>query len=378
MSHDLPSRAGARRLPIDRILQGMLALVGFGTFALLVRNLDIEKLATSPGRSFPLLVAMVLGLATINYLCDTLAWWLVFDAPRPSFLRLVSIRLRCEALTNVLPGGAIIGEPMKIAMLRSSCGMGRVEATTSYLLSRFTMIVAQVFYVISGVAISYDAINRASVKAFGITYFTTAVLWAAFGILILLTSLLAALIWFKPLVRWLYPSQGDGPWHRRWNVIVAELHSIEDLIARSARKNGMALLGAFLLGFVAWALNGVELYIILRWLGLASGLGDGYALDAVSSIVRMVLFVLPIGIGAQDWTITGLMVAFGFADPVATSARIVALKRGREFAVIAIGLVMLLVMRRAPAPERGAEPDRSGDEFSLAGERHLSARPKEV
>ena len=103
---------------------------------------------------------------------------------------------------------------------------------------------------------------------------------------------------------------------------------------------------SLLCAFLAWALNAVEAYLIIRWLGIDGTFMQLYAIDSVSCVIRMVLFVLPIGIGGQDWTITGLMMAHGFSDPVGASATLVTLKRGREFLVIAIGLLLLLVMPR--------------------------------
>jgi hypothetical protein len=91
--------------------------------------------------------------------------------------------------------------------------------------------------------------------------------------------------------------------------------------------------------------------MIVRWLDIGGTFGQIYAIDSVSCIVRMVLFVLPIGIGGQDLTITGLMMVHGFSDPVSASATLVTLKRGREFFVIGIGLVLLLVMPRSSTIE---------------------------
>jgi uncharacterized protein (TIRG00374 family) len=373
-----PRETGPKRFPLDKLLQGIFALAGIGTFFLLVSKVDFRNLADAQLSALPGLILAVLSVATVTFLFDTLAWWILFDRHRPGFWSLVTIRLRAEAFTNALPGGALIGEPMKIVLLRRSTALTRAEATTPYLLSRFAMIVGQVFYIVTGVALSYDAMNRGDMRV-GSARFSTAVLAVAIGILLLFTALLAALVWFKPLVRWLNPSQGDGRWHRRWNVIVAELHSIEELIARSARNNGLRLFLALLLSFAAWSLNGVELFLILNWFGLGSSIGQGYALDAVSSITRMVLFVLPSGIGAQDWTVTGLMAAFGFAHPVASSANIVVMKRAREFIAIVIGLVLLRTMRRSGVSEAKQEVEEEGErEFPLTGERHLSAGRKEA
>jgi uncharacterized membrane protein YbhN (UPF0104 family) len=346
----------AKRLALGRIVQALLALAGFGMFAMLVRKVEFGQIISAASGSFPLLVLAILALAFINYSFDTLSWWLVAGEKRPSFWRLMSIRARAEALTNTLPGGALIGEPMKVMLLLESSTMSRAEATTSFLLSKFSIIVGQICYVVLGVALSFTIINNASHSAFGTGHVGWLVLAVSIAMLVLMIALLAAMVWMQPLVRWLLPTVPTSKWRRRWNGFVAEAHAIEALIARAARRGGGALMLSLLCAFIAWALNAVEAWLIVRWLGIDGTFMQLYAIDSVSCVIRMVLFVLPIGIGGQDWTITGLMMAHGFRDPVGASATLVTLKRGREFLVIAIGLVLLMLMpRRSPAAQPSAD-----------------------
>lgn len=329
-----------------RILQGVLALIGFGLFIGLVREIDFDVIDPIGSSSLALLVVSILGLALVNYAFDTLSWWLICGDKRPSFLALTSIRLRCEALTNILPGGALIGEPMKISMLIESTGMSRAEAATSFLLSKFAIIVGHIGYVILGVALSYSLVNHASVNVFGTEGVATIALVVALTLFLSLMCVLAAMVWVRPMARWLLPTQRDGRWFGRWNTLVAELQRIEELVG-TATRNGVGRLAlALVCGFIAWSFNALEAYVILQWIGVDLVFVNVYAIDAVSSIVRMILFVVPIGIGGQDWAITGLMTVYGVNDPLQSSAMLVVFKRAREFAVIGIGLGMLMLGSR--------------------------------
>jgi uncharacterized membrane protein YbhN (UPF0104 family) len=358
----------AKKLALGRIVQALLALAGFGTFAMLVRKVEFGQIISAPSGSFPLLVLAIIALAFINYSFDTLSWWLVAGEQRPSFWRLMSIRARAEALTNTLPGGALIGEPMKVMLLLESSTMSRAEATTSFLLSKFSIIVGQICYVVLGVALSFTIINNASHSAFGTGHAGWLVLGVSITMLALMIALLAAMVWMQPLMRWLLPTVPTTKWRRRWNLFVAEAHAIEALIARAARRGGGALMLSLLCAFIAWALNAVEAYLIVRWLGIDGTFMQLYAIDSVSCVIRMVLFVLPIGLGGQDWTITGLMMAHGFSDPVGASASLVTLKRGREFLVIAIGLILLLVMPRRAQVVQQSPADLQVEEEGLETE----------
>ncbi len=341
----------AAKLTVRSIAQAILAIGGLGMFIFLVRDVDFSQLDAATLETLPQFALLILALAFINYYFDTLSWWMVRGDKPVSIWLLMSIRARCEAITNIIPGGALIGEPMKIGFLLRSTSMTRTEATTSFLLSKFALIVGQTFYVLSGLAISYSVINRTSEELFGTENFATWVLIAAMGIFILLVAILGAMIWFQPMVRWFSTTNKQGKLHSLWNTIVDELHNIEKLIAAETRKRGGKLALAVLFACIAWSLNGVELYLILHWLGFDTWLAQGYAIDAVSAVVRMVVFMIPIGIGGQDWAISGLIAAYGYRDPVGVAAQVVVLKRAREFFVIGLGLLLLVIMPKGTSPD---------------------------
>jgi uncharacterized protein (TIRG00374 family) len=351
----------------SRIAQGVLALAGFGGFAWLLFRTDLGAIDRFSASSVAWLALLIAALAVVNYTFDTLSWWLICGRGRPSFLTLTSIRLRCEALTNILPGGAMIGEPMKIALLMQSSSMTRAEAATSFLLSKFAIIVGHIGYVVLGVALSYALVNQASTRVFNTPHVATIALVVALGLFLLLIGILAAMVWVRPMARWLLPSRRGGRWSGRWNTLVAELHRIEELIGAAARNGVGRLALALACGFVAWSFNAVEAYVVLRWIGADLPFSDVYAIDAVSSIVRMILFVLPIGIGGQDLVILGLMTAHGVAAPETVSAIVAIFKRGREFGVVAVGLALLALATRrdrafiCAAEESAVECDDAGD-----------------
>ena len=358
-----------------RLLQGLLALAGFVVFFSLVREVDFAAIGAASAGSLLMLGLAIAGLAVVNYTFDTLSWWLICGPKRPSFLSLTSIRLRCEAVTNIVPGGAMIGEPMKVALLVESAGMSRAEAATSFLLSKFAIIAGHIGYVVLGVVLSYSLVSQVSTRALGDADVAQLALAVALGLFLAMVGLLAAMVWVRPMARWLLPSRRERRWSGRWNTLVAELHRVEELIGAAARNGAGRLALALACGFIAWSFNAVEAYVILRWIGTEMAFGDVYAVDAVSSIVRMILFVLPIGIGGQDQAIMGLMTAYGVPSAASTSAALVLFKRAREFAVIAIGLVLLvLAARRRRGFDDGAPALVEQTDETLPASRESGAR----
>ncbi len=336
----------ASRFPVGRLLQVVLALGGITFFSLLARDVNFNTLPAASLDSLPAIILTILGLLLVNYTFDTASWWIVCGEKRPSLFRLALIRLRCEAVTNIIPGGAVIGEPMKVGFLMKSSVMTRPEATTSFLLSKFVLIVGQIVYIFVGLALSYSVIDNMSENVFGVGDFAMVVLGGALAVLLIILGFAAAMVLWQPMNRRFSFSEREGWIARWWNIGLKELREIETLVAREFRRHRYRLLLAVLFSFIAWSLNGVELYFIVRWLGIDADFFQIYSIDAVSVVVRMLVFVIPIGLGGQDWTIRSLAAAHGLPQPEVTAARMVVMKRGREFFVIGLGLLLLLVMPR--------------------------------
>jgi uncharacterized protein (TIRG00374 family) len=271
---------------------------------------------------------------------------------RPSLFRLALIRLKCEGVTNSVPGGAVIGEPMKVGMLMKQSGMTRPEATTSFLIAKFVLVFGQILYILVGLSLSYSVIGSVSHSIFKVDDFAAFVFIGAISMLLLIVSIAAAMVLVQPMNRKFRLSTREGWIARWWNVGLRELRQIETLVAEEFRRHRFRLVLAVLFSFIAWSLNGVELFFIVKWLNVDASFTEVYAIDAVSVIVRMLIFVIPIGMGGQDITMVGLASAHGFSNPETTVARMVVLKRGREFLAVGTGLLLLLLQ-----PKQRSLPD---------------------
>ena len=272
------------RFPIGRLLQVVLAIGGITFFTLLARDVNFGALPPASLSSLPELILIILGLLLLNYTFDTGSWWIICGEKRPPLWRLALIRLRCEAVTNVIPGGAVIGEPMKVGFLMRSSGMTRPEATTSFLLSKFVLIIGQIIYIFVGLALSYSVINNVSESVFGVGDFAMVVLGGALAVLLVILAFAASMVLWQPMNNRFSFSDREGWIARWWNIGLKELREIELLVAQEFRRHRYRLLLSILFSFIAWSLNGVELYFIVRWLGIDAGFFDIYAIDAVSVV----------------------------------------------------------------------------------------------
>ena len=134
---------------------------------------------------------------------------------------------------------------------------------------------------------------------------------------------------------------------RRW--IARRERSFQEVDATAAgffssrRRTKSAVLVAFLL---EWLVEGAETLLIVRCLGLPLPLGPILALDALGSLLRVVVFFVPAGLGVQDATLILLLGALGVPNPIAAGTALVLVKRAKEAFWIATGAALLLARGR--------------------------------
>ena len=108
---------------------------------------------------------------------------------------------------------------------------------------------------------------------------------------------------------------------------------------------------------VEWLVEGAETVLIVRCLGLPLPLGPILALDALGSLLRVVVFFVPAGLGVQDAALILLLRQMGVPNPLAAGAALVLVKRAKELVWIAVGS-LLLVAHRGPRNADGAPQGR--------------------
>src|SRR5262249_24740131 len=96
-----------------------------------------------------------------------------------------------------------------------------------------------------------------------------------------------------------------------------------------------------------WLCEGLETFLIFACLGVPIGFGQALAVDGLGSLLRVLVFFVPAGIGIQDAAQGMLLGGLGVPDPVAAGTAFVVVKRTKEIFWIAIGL-LLLAGKRVP------------------------------
>jgi hypothetical protein len=92
----------------------------------------------------------------------------------------------------------------------------------------------------------------------------------------------------------------------------------------------------------------------LRFLGAEATFTQAIALEATASILRILFFFLPAGIGASEVGFVTLLVAFGFPEAITLGAAYIALKRLKEAGWVVLGYFVLWFVGFNPFKRRSA------------------------
>jgi glycosyltransferase 2 family protein len=338
-----------------RLVSTVLTIVGLVAVFLLFRHLDAGALHRLVAASGLLLVA-ILGPNTVTFFLDTVAWYSCFPPDdRPTFGQVLAVRIAGESLTNALPGGVVVGEVWKLQTLaREAPAVPRDTVIGSLALAKLALASSQVVFVCLGALLGlrtlWDTVGHGSLLGI---FATLAAFLAFFFGPVLLVRRSHHATRARGGASALHPGpDDDGPGLRarlaRLRLGAARLAFVlGEQVGDAVRHRRKAVGRAFLLSFSGWVIGAGETYLALHALGIPIGIAESLTLESLGTIFRMVFFLAPGGIGAQDWGFTALLAAplsqSQAPDPVSLGASFALVKRARELVWIALGLLLVLV-----------------------------------
>lgn len=350
--------ASVRRAFETRWLGFALGAVALAGLYFVARNLDWEAtLGTlrQLGARAPLLLlpyAVVLSV-------DTLGWRFTFERPREiAYAGLWRVRVATEAVANSLPAGPALAETVKAFILQRRLGLPLSAAAGNVVLAKFALAISQALLLIVALALAMPTLSHNSFAVLGREGLEWYALSVAFGFLLFVSVTLWALSHGRLLSRSLHHGRRlSGGWLRdRLERLHPRLERIEHAFGAFARVPQLQTLAAIALFCCGWVCLGCENFVILRLLGSDVTLGQAISMEAVLSVVRIVFFLLPSGLGAQEAGYYLVLRAFGIPDPEVLAAAFMLAKRTKELVWIGIGYSVLssLHVRVRDAARSGA------------------------
>ncbi len=325
------ARPRRERWPVIRIVS---VLLGAALLAWLVLSSDVASLLADLGRIGPrLFVILVLELVVDAF--STLGWW--FTLPRAkrtgTYGRLFWIRSAGSALNEATPTATLGGEAAKIMLLRRQ--MSSDAAAASLLVARLSFSSMKAMFVAMGLAAVWSRLRLPREGSLA--------LLSSVALLLIGISLFAALQ-VRGLRMGTIGTLRHARLPTRWIAPTADwLHGVDAHLRdfyRARRGDLARSMSAHLCGLGCGAL---QIVLLMAWLGLSFDLGAALGIEAFSTLVGFLMFVVPGSLGVQEGGRMLIFAALGLP-------RSAALAVGVTFRVIsvieiAIGLCAWVVLQ---------------------------------
>lgn len=349
----LPAERHYSKWQLLFLLLGLLLLVGMvarvGVRALLAQALGI-------GWYF---VAIVLLFSAVHLL-RAFSWRLCLNEPGRGmrFGSLCGLWLAGEAVSHL--SFAWSGEAFRALTTRPAISLER--GLSAQLVSRVLYAYASLWWVAAGLVLAWQAVGRegtldsivflGTLVTAALLVLTTAALLAGGGTITPLTQWLARLGWqnslLTPMVNFLRVLESD----------------LAVLAARERRVLGY-LLGVNLVAAFAGV---VEVYLVLRGLGVPVSLSGSAIIEAFNKLLALCGYFVPGNIGVREAGNVLILQLFGFAAVAGLNLALI--RRARALVWVAVGAVVVLRLGLAPwvlsaRPAEAVPVDKLAKDVSL-------------
>jgi len=264
---------------------------------------------------------------------------------RTTLAQMLPVRLAGEALHVTMPAGFLAADGAAAMLLESRHGIPARDGVVAAVARKWLVMRSHAGYIAAGTLAGFAALAALSRDLVGSSALPWIVLASALVPLALSEGTRAALLGRSTLAR-LHATLARLPSRRLVRWLESRRPGIEATDAQIARLRvaGHATAVATLAFLASWCCEALETALLLRLVGAEVELTSVFAVEAGLSMVRSLVVLAPSGLGVVDLGYATMFLGLG-ASPASASA-FVLLKRGKEAAWVAVGFVLLAVLRR--------------------------------
>lgn len=320
--------------------------VALGILWLTFRQVDLGQVGSLLGN-----VGWWLLLVPIPYLFilvfETAGWRLAFTkvGVTPRFLPLLYVRATTEAVAQSLPGGLVFCESLKPYLLGRHCSVAVSEAVAGMAARRYLLLLSQSAYLLLIFVVGYSVLHGHSLRVLG----SGGLEWFVLGASVVLGG--AAYFLGGSLQRSRVAVAVRSLLHRipleaLRNALESRRQGFDETDAKLSRfftGSPLAHVRSGLFFLLGWLAESFEAFLLLRLLGVELDFISVACFEVVVVFARHALFMLPAGMGVQDWGYVTFLAALGVPDALATGAAFSVLKRAKEVLWILVGYGLLLL-----------------------------------
>ncbi|HEU5195932.1 MAG TPA: flippase-like domain-containing protein [Methylomirabilota bacterium] len=292
----------------------------------------LEPVRTLSWRIVPVLLLPYAAVALLH----TAAWRVLFTHAPVSLRRLFAVRLAGEALN--LGSASVGGEPVKVYLLRPAVPLA--EASAAQVVDKTTITLGQVLFLAAGLAVTFAAFDAPADFLRAMTLLLGVQVGAVAGFVMVQCIGLGG--WALRLLRRLGLANGEGR--------ASGLARFDATLAASYRERWGAVAASTLVHLLGWLAGSLEVYLVLRWLGVETSLTAALAIDAFGTGIKFLAFAIPGALGVLEGGYMLVFGVFGLGSGLGLSFTLV--RRLRMLLWSGAGLLILAWMRAAPVAAR--------------------------
>ncbi|NHQ60470.1 flippase-like domain-containing protein [Chlorobium sp. BLA1] len=279
------------------------------------------------------------------HVLESIAWFMLFPGSTVpiSFFKLLKIQLIAETVSMTLPAGVAVGEPLRPYLCFRFMGIPVPSGVASVAVRKLMLGVAQGIYTVFCAVAGFSFLQGVSFNMLGFGGLGSIMIGTGIGVFLIFLALLLLLlngkaaqtllallmrIPFKRVKTWLFSKESG------FLDTDVELKSFTGPFAKR-------LIPIMLIYVLAWFMLAIESYIILSLLGVKISFFQVLAIDASLTMLRVLFFFVPSGLGVQDLGYIAFFQALGIHDYLAYGGAFVLLRRFKELLWYAFGYGMM-------------------------------------
>lgn len=281
--------------------------------------------------------------AAFVILFESAGWYfsLKIKKEKLHFTKLYLLRTAIDSIHYSVPGGFAAAELLRPLLLKRNMGIEINRGIASGIVTKLSIAIAQLLFIITGIAFMLIFYNEGTAHIQGISDNLIYILSGSFilGVFCLTIFLYKydGLIKTFSLLKKIklgLPKKITARTEER-------VFEINNYIRKFNSDGAYRLICTILLFFMGWMTIAAESLLIFRIIGADLSFSQIIILESAASLIRIIFFFLPSGLGAQDAGLIGMMSAMGIADPVSVSILFISYKRTKEIIWIIFGYILL-------------------------------------
>ena len=261
---------------------------------------------------------------------DTLGWRYTFNRQiqaKVRWDRLFRARLAGEAINYVTPTAWVGGEPVKAYLLSKRYGIPMADGMASVVIAKTTFSISMFFFIVTGI-IATLVTHRVNPATFRWVWILLPALGISLGAFFLVQFLRPFQQGVSMLTR-IVPG-----WLRSLGSKVQEW---DETLVRFYRQSPKTVLLSLGFHFLGWAAGVLEVFLILRLLGIPVSLTTAWSIESLWILLKTGAFLIPASLGASEGL--SLLVCTGLGLSAVSGLALALIRRARELLWVGLGLV---------------------------------------